>query len=199
MLNTLSRVLLGACALAVTTQPAAATMIFGNDFSSGVGPQEELIGSFTVADGYLGHHNGYSNNEYSSYRIIYDFAGVTNAFLDFDYWIDTENIFGYVQVWANDVAVGGFTGYGASHAHCALDYLTQPDVIGRSVISFDFMSNFAITRGGFQINNLTITGDTVLPTTGVPEPASWALMIIGFGALGAAMRRRRPATVLLGA
>jgi hypothetical protein len=25
----------------------------------------------------------------------------------------------------------------------------------------------------------------------VPEPASWALMLLGFGAIGAAMRRRR--------
>ncbi|WP_404711638.1 PEPxxWA-CTERM sorting domain-containing protein [Sphingomonas sp. MMS24-J13] len=25
----------------------------------------------------------------------------------------------------------------------------------------------------------------------VPEPASWGLMIVGFGALGGAMRRRR--------
>jgi hypothetical protein len=29
---------------------------------------------------------------------------------------------------------------------------------------------------------------------GVPEPASWALMLIGFGAIGSAMRRRRLTT-----
>jgi hypothetical protein len=29
------------------------------------------------------------------------------------------------------------------------------------------------------------------PGIGVPEPASWALMLAGFGSLGAAMRRRR--------
>lgn len=36
-------------------------------------------------------------------------------------------------------------------------------------------------------------GDTVDVTVslGVPEPASWALMLIGFGALGAAIRGRR--------
>ena len=32
---------------------------------------------------------------------------------------------------------------------------------------------------------------TLSGTGGVPEPASWALMIMGFGGLGAAMRRRR--------
>ena len=31
--------------------------------------------------------------------------------------------------------------------------------------------------------------------TGVPEPASWALMIVGFGAMGAMLRRRRMAAV----
>jgi hypothetical protein len=29
-----------------------------------------------------------------------------------------------------------------------------------------------------------------------PEPASWALMLVGFGALGAALRRRRRTTAL---
>jgi PEP-CTERM motif len=31
------------------------------------------------------------------------------------------------------------------------------------------------------------------PVGGVPEPATWAMMILGFGAAGAAIRRRRPA------
>lgn len=30
-------------------------------------------------------------------------------------------------------------------------------------------------------------------TGGVPEPATWAMMILGFGAVGAAIRRRQPA------
>jgi hypothetical protein len=42
-------------------------------------------------------------------------------------------------------------------------------------------------------------GDTMLVTSmtpgGVPEPASWALMIGGFGAIGAAMRHGRKAKV----
>lgn len=32
------------------------------------------------------------------------------------------------------------------------------------------------------------------PVTGVPEPASWAMLILGFGGIGAALRRRRPGT-----
>ncbi|NJC05945.1 hypothetical protein GGQ97_001738 [Sphingomonas kaistensis] len=33
-------------------------------------------------------------------------------------------------------------------------------------------------------------------TTAVPEPGTWALMLVGFGAVGGAMRRRRRETVI---
>jgi hypothetical protein len=38
-----------------------------------------------------------------------------------------------------------------------------------------------------------VLGATLRSTGGVPEPASWALMILGFGGVGAMMRRRRTA------
>lgn len=39
--------------------------------------------------------------------------------------------------------------------------------------------------------SLTISGQgRAVPSTAVPEPATWALMMIGFGAIGGAMRRR---------
>lgn len=41
--------------------------------------------------------------------------------------------------------------------------------------------------GGFVLDNLTLNG----PGGGVvPEPSAWALLILGFGAVGAGMRRR---------
>ena len=48
------------------------------------------------------------------------------------------------------------------------------------------------SRNAFETDNWTIVG-------GVPEPTTWALMILGFGAIGFSMRRRRsvakPATM----
>jgi hypothetical protein len=38
----------------------------------------------------------------------------------------------------------------------------------------------------------TFTRTVVDPNAAVPEPATWALMLIGFGAIGGAMRRRAP-------
>jgi hypothetical protein len=41
------------------------------------------------------------------------------------------------------------------------------------------------------LNSFEVTTLTVRSTAAVPEPASWALMIGGFGLAGAALRRRR--------
>jgi hypothetical protein len=41
--------------------------------------------------------------------------------------------------------------------------------------------------GGFELDNVVLAGER----GGVPEPTSWALMIVGFGGVGAILRRRR--------
>ena len=48
--------------------------------------------------------------------------------------------------------------------------------------------------GYFVMDNASLTvGDAVAPppTSGAPEPAAWAMMILGFGGAGAALRQRR--------
>jgi len=47
----------------------------------------------------------------------------------------------------------------------------------------------AFSQGGF-LDDVTVTG---LATGAVPEPSTWALVLIGFGGLGTALRRRRQA------
>ena len=48
-------------------------------------------------------------------------------------------------------------------------------------------ATFSTRSNSFEIDNLA--------RGGVPEPATWALMILGFGAVGGAVRYRRRATV----
>ncbi|SFJ80562.1 VPLPA-CTERM protein sorting domain-containing protein [Sphingomonas sp. NFR04] len=52
----------------------------------------------------------------------------------------------------------------------------------------------------FKLGTFTLTPDTPGPNyslsiTAVPEPASWAMLLAGFGALGMRIRRRRDMTV----
>ena len=43
---------------------------------------------------------------------------------------------------------------------------------------------------GFILDAVGLANFTELPSAAVPEPASWAMLIAGFGLVGAAMRRR---------
>jgi PEP-CTERM motif len=65
-------------------------------------------------------------------------------------------------------------------------YQGVADVTGSGATTFTFAAD------GFPAVDVVI--DRVFATA-VPEPASWALMITGFGAAGAMLRRRRQAPV----
>ena len=60
----------------------------------------------------------------------------------------------------------------------------------------EFIQSVALTSGvGFE--DLATIRASFVPATdnGVPEPATWAMMLLGFGAIGVAMRRRRSAAL----
>lgn len=66
----------------------------------------------------------------------------------------------------------------------------------RASIGSDFFYGYAFTTdtmlNGVVFNNVAnqaITASVNLPAA-VPEPATWAMMLLGFGAIGFAMRRR---------
>ncbi len=81
--------------------------------------------------------------------------------------------------------------------------------IGSSYVQFDGFGNFGqfaliLTSGNYVYTNNTVAlfdGDSNLACNGcvstsigtgtVPEPASWAMLIAGFGMTGALLRRRR--------
>ena len=59
----------------------------------------------------------------------------------------------------------------------------------------DYLSAFPLMTGAWNdtvVNNPTqgYIVEYSLPPGAVPEPTTWALMILGFGGVGAAIRRR---------
>lgn len=62
---------------------------------------------------------------------------------------------------------------------------------GQTFFGYAFTTNNVINSYAFEsVAGRTITASTAIPAP-VPEPASWAMMIGGFGAIGSAMRTRR--------
>jgi hypothetical protein len=52
-----------------------------------------------------------------------------------------------------------------------------------------FLDYFLSGSQGVLFSDLSITREVI--RGGVPEPATWAMMLLGFGTIGVAMRRRR--------
>ncbi len=63
---------------------------------------------------------------------------------------------------------------------------------GNYVLAFG-VSNWLDTSydSGMAFSGITVAGVPV--DNAVPEPGTWAMMLMGFGAVGFAMRRRKPA------
>ena len=62
---------------------------------------------------------------------------------------------------------------------------------GQNYYGFVYSTNTIINSYGFESSpNTAITATTAVPAA-VPEPATWAMMILGFAVVGAAMRRRK--------
>ena len=61
-------------------------------------------------------------------------------------------------------------------------------IFGTDILGFSLASS----RNSFEIDNFAVAGGlNPLTGGGVPEPATWAMMILGFGTVGALMRRKR--------
>lgn len=92
-----------------------------------------------------------------------------------DHWYSDQslNIDGVNHVWSTDYEGGDF------------------DIPAGTYMTFEDLpdgGDFNYQDLGFVFTNVSVIG------TAVPEPASWAMMIAGFGLVGAAMRRRRVLT-----
>jgi hypothetical protein len=94
---------------------------------------------------------------------------------------------------------------GASTATMTANLNGQVTTLNNGDVFFDFLNDssnpltLSYTGGTFQffVNDIVAPGtSSTNAITGrliaaVPEPASWALMLLGFGGMGVAMRRRR--------
>jgi PEP-CTERM motif len=94
---------------------------------------------------------------------------------------------------SNDAGCGWFCGpAGAS--------LTGFDEGTHDLFSFGtykYYDFYSLGTGGNAAPGNVLLGGLVLTPSAVPEPGTWAMMLLGFGAVGAAMRRNRKKLALI--
>jgi hypothetical protein len=155
-----------------TTSPAGATTgIITADFGrSGVS-----AGTFTDLYQFIIDEDGVGSGAVTTSVAFNQFQGSTD--LDF------------IEVWVNGVAIpivlnppaGPTPGLGET----AQTFFVPITAGVLNTIQIEYLSRGDGSYGG----NATFT-----PNAAVPEPATWAMMLLGFGAIGFGMRRRRKET-----
>ncbi len=121
-------------------------------------------------------------------------CGVGNPACNSDLVNASTPLFGFVPITAtsvNTVAPYTVTGYGASLG------LTNADVSDCCTHN-SFASSSGLNVVDYDQNGVptTLAGDVQIGGTGfgVPEPAAWTLLLLGFGGLGARLRSARSTT-----
>lgn len=97
---------------------------------------------------------------------------------------------------AADVLLGTVTSVGNSTyvgdgSAIFLGVLSGSANISKIVLTLDFATS---RQGEFSINRLLLNGTPSGGGGGIPEPATWAMLIAGFGMIGVVARRRKAAT-----
>lgn len=93
---------------------------------------------------------------------------------------------------ATNVNLGSKSWYGSVLAPNA--ELKFNNFIEGSVVAKNIIANGEIRMGNFAGGGLAVSSTVSALHAAVPEPATWAMMILGFGAIGAVVRRRRALT-----
>jgi hypothetical protein len=195
-------------AFAIVPAAHAATTITFTPGSSVLAPGESVFADFDTTDGGVSGSNyvvktgtdgdgadpavGNQGDAYLSVlangTANFNFAGgLSNIFLDYGS-ADDYNIF---TLFLSDGSIDTFTGSQAILAGFANGDQQSPLTNGRLTFT---------AQNGALINSLSIASyqnsaevDNLGTTAAVPEPATWAMMLFGFGAVGFGMRRRRRA------
>ncbi|UAK26472.1 PEPxxWA-CTERM sorting domain-containing protein [Sphingomonas nostoxanthinifaciens] len=98
-----------------------------------------------------------------------------------------------------ETAEGTAAGLVAENGDPTHNYFPTPGTGGLSSAYQVAETNTGNVESIFVKNGtISCTGPSCTITSGVPEPASWAMMLSGFGLLGGAMRRRQRTTVSFG-
>ena len=129
-------------------------------------------------------------NEGSGYDLIVINVAGTTVSLPSSINFNGAATLGQKVIWnffeATSVNLGSKSWYGsvlAPNAELRINNFIQGSVVAKSLVQ----------NGAIKMNNFSSAVNVNEMRAGIPEPATWAMMILGFGAIGAVVRRRRAA------
>ncbi|THD62017.1 PEPxxWA-CTERM sorting domain-containing protein [Phenylobacterium sp.] len=126
-------------------------------------------------------------------------VGASNTAYTFSFWVASvyPDSPADLQLWINGQVVNGasFQAEGGPAGVGNWQEFTYSGVTGSTGLQSISLSNLNLQPSGndFALDDMSLTG------VAVPEPTSWALMLVGFGGLGALLRSRRRRGVLAAA
>ncbi len=179
--------------------PAFAGPIINADFESGFGPFS-ATGNVARANGSTYASCCGTSPSYTNFFAAFGGGNEPSGFISSAF----STLAGRTYTVAFDYGALGTGSEGLTFSVGGTDYVVNPvannDLFSAfTSTSFSFVGNglpvsLSITSAG--LNNVDAILDNVsVSLSAVPEPATWALMILGFGATGFAMRRRTRTTV----
>jgi hypothetical protein len=121
-----------------------------------------------------------------THDVFVDFATPVKGLTFLSTGADNSGLVGNVDVYVNHVLAGSVGLFGIGQVHTA----QFVDLSAFSNVTGIVIDNVTDPAGlGYDDFNFTFMGG------GIPEPAVWAMMIAGFGMVGAALRRRTSAAL----
>lgn len=102
-----------------------------------------------------------------------------------------------ISIWVDNTGIGGVFAPTAILVDGVSQSFTAPSGVGEIALSGLNLTGNSHTLQLFHRSDSWIFASEVqfFGSNGVPEPSTWAMLVLGFGAAGAAMRRRRAAAV----
>jgi hypothetical protein len=167
----------GANALAICLNTIGASC--SNTSRGGQGDPASQLGGLFFLEGtetFLNYAAGFEDG-FSFNYVSVSFSGSVGVY---DGLNGTGNLLATVNLSPN---AGTCPGYGAGFCPFSAAGVTF-EGIGRSI-------SFGGVADQIVFDDITFGSDVPGPMPAVPEPASWAMMIAGFGLTGSALRRRR--------
>jgi PEP-CTERM motif len=199
--------LIGASALAISSAANAVVILPGAPLTPGSDPSTSFLVSGNINSGPISATIGHTGIPLGAFTDLFQFTipqtGTGSGSITTT--VDVGDFLGVTDLDITSVVVNGLT---------AIETLRDIDGIicfaegvGTCGATETFaLSNVPIASG--ILNTITVTGTsrglgsyggnlTFSPaqTPGVPEPATWAMMLLGFGGIGWQFRRRRTATL----